>query len=102
ARLKFTDYTQDHIGELEKGDDMGQVQEGQQTMLLFSSLGPEVMGMPLSSTSRVERINPNNIQLIGNREYIEFRGRSLRLIRPENYLPISRKEERRSRLYVIV
>ena len=74
----------------------------QETMLLFSCSGNEFLSLSLSMVSRVEEISPEDIQLVGDKEYIEFRGRSLRLVRPEDYLPISENDYEDSKLYVIV
>ena len=98
ADLKLADLKEE-TGEEELGR---KVRGEEHTLLLFSCSGSEILTLPLSMVSRVEEISPEDIQLVGDKEYIEFRGRSLRLVRPEDYLPISREEYKTSKLYVIV
>jgi two-component system chemotaxis sensor kinase CheA len=53
--------------------------------------------------SRVEEIEPDDIERIGDREYIKFRQDSLRVIRPEDYLPINKREiSDNHKLYIII
>lgn len=98
AELKFTDIIEDSN---EQQDSIREANE-QRTMLLFSCSGSETLALDLSLISRVEKISPDDIQLIGDKEYIEFRGHTLRLVRPEDYVPISKKEYTNPKLYVIV
>jgi two-component system chemotaxis sensor kinase CheA len=62
-----------------------------QNILLFKCSGSEVFAMDLSMVSRVEEIRSKDIERIGNNEYIKFRGDSMRVIRPEDFLPVSRE-----------
>lgn len=98
GELKFPEAGSDP----KKKQDIKQAATGDRTMLLFSCSGAETLGLELSLVSRVEEIKHDDIELIGEREYIEFRGRSLELIRPEEHLPISRNEYKDQRLYVII
>ena len=50
----------------------------------------------------MEKIASSEIETIGLMEYIKFRGSTLRIIRPENYLPVSTRNNERSRFYVII
>lgn len=98
AELKFSENEGDSRDIVDTKD----VDREQHTMLLFSCSGTEILGLHLSLVSRVEEIRPADIQMIGDMEYIEFRGTPLRLIRPEDFIPISRREYSRQKLYVIV
>lgn len=98
GELKFPETDKDS----ESRQDTKKTAVGEKTMLLFSCSGTETLGLELSQVSRVEEIRPDDIELVGDKEYIEFRGRTLRLIRPEEYLPISRREYDRKKLYVII
>lgn len=97
ADLKLAD-----VKELKEQDTTGRTSSEEHTIILFSCSGSEVLALPLSMVSRVEEISLDDIQLVGDKEYMEFRGRSLRLVRPEDYLPISQKDYKGSKLYVIV
>jgi two-component system chemotaxis sensor kinase CheA len=53
--------------------------------------------------SRVEQILPSDIEDIGDdMEYIKYRGDMLRIIRPENYLPIKKGSHTPKKYYVII
>lgn len=61
-----------------------------QNLLLFKCVGPETLAIDMAMISRVEEINARDIEQIGDKEFIKFRGEALRIIRPEDYLSISR------------
>jgi len=73
-----------------------------QDLLLFKCSGSEIFGLHLSMISRVDEFDTRSIQIIGQNEYINFRGTMLRLIRLENYLPISKKTVTNHKQYVII
>ncbi|HZJ83559.1 MAG TPA: chemotaxis protein CheA [Clostridia bacterium] len=98
AKLEFTD----HIKELDEENDEEKTGDGHETMLLFSCLGPEIMGIPLSMASRVEEIYGEDIQHIGKGKYIKYRDQSLRLVSPHDHLPIHKGEYGNTKLYVII
>ncbi|SEB52621.1 chemotaxis protein CheW [Paenibacillus sp. GP183] len=74
----------------------------QQNLLLFSCSGPEILCVDLSFVVRVEKIDSSQIEQIGQKEYIQFRGDALRIIRPEQYLPINSVENNKQKLYIII
>lgn len=100
AALKFVD-EQDDKPESEMMEASEAMKE-QQNLLLFKCSGPETFGIDLSMVSRVEEISLNDIEKIGDKEYIKFRGDSLRLIRPEEYLPVGKGDSQSGKLYVII
>jgi len=73
-----------------------------QSLLLFKCSGPETFGADLSMVARVEKIQAGQLEKIGNKEFIQFRGEALRVIRPENYLPVARGKKDCRTLYVII
>ncbi len=74
-----------------------------QNMLLFKCSGPETLAIDLFMVSRVEEIESSDIERVGDREYINFRQDSLRVIRPEDFLPISKEDiSSKRKLYVII
>jgi len=83
----------------EDNSNLGEIQN----LLLFKSSGPETMAIDLFMVSRVEEIESDEIERIGDREYIKFRQDSLRVIRPEDFLPINKQEVSGKRnLYIII
>lgn len=81
---------------------VGSTASEQQYLLLFKSSGGEMLGIDLSMVSRVEEIGASRIQKIGSKLYFSFRGQSIRIIRPEHYLPISNRKSTVSKCYVIL
>lgn len=73
-----------------------------QILLLFKCSGPETFGVDLSMVARVEKISADQIEKIGDKEFIQFRGEALRVIRPEKYLPVTRGKKNGHILYVII
>lgn len=73
-----------------------------QNLILFKCSGPETLALDLSMVTRVEEIAPQDIQRIGDKEYINFRQDSLRVIRPEDFLPISKHCNSGEKLYIII
>lgn len=74
----------------------------QQNLLIFKCSGPETLAIDLSMVSRVEEISSDDIEAIGDREYIKFRGDTLRVIRPEDFLPLNNQRTKMDKLYVII
>ncbi|GBG58461.1 chemotaxis protein CheA [Sporomusaceae bacterium FL31] len=74
----------------------------QQSLLLFKASGGEILGVDLAMVSRVEEIALTRIQKIGSRHYFIFRDQPIRVIRPEHYLPISRRKNNPSKVYIIL
>jgi two-component system, chemotaxis family, sensor kinase CheA len=59
-----------------------------QSVILFSNHAEEQFALPLHDLLRLERINLADVELVGNREFISYRGVSLPLIRLEDYLSV--------------
>ena len=73
-----------------------------QSLLLFKCSGSEIFSIDLSMVARVEKIKVNQIEKVGEKEFIQFRGEALKVIRPENYLPVIQHEKSVQTLYVII
>jgi two-component system chemotaxis sensor kinase CheA len=58
--------------------------------------------MDLSMVSRVEEVRSKDIEKIGSNEYIKFRGDSMRVIRPEDFLPVSRETSNTEVKHVLI
>ncbi|GBF32106.1 signal transduction histidine kinase CheA [Desulfocucumis palustris] len=100
AGLRFADEARDlKSGDLTPATDS---MAENQNLLLFKCSGPEILAIDLSMVSRVEKISSGQIERIGSKEFIQFRGEALRIIRPENYLPITAADDSPGTQYVIV
>ena len=58
-------------------------------ILLFNNALDEYFGLPLSNISRLELVSKENIHLVGQREYINYNGKGLPLIRLEHFLAVN-------------
>ncbi|MDR3589124.1 MAG: chemotaxis protein CheW [Negativicutes bacterium] len=75
----------------------------QQYLLLFKCSGGELLGVDLAMVARVEEVALTRIQKIGSKQYFSFQGKTVRMIRPEHYLPIGkRKNNSLAKVYVIL
>ena len=100
TRLRFLDNSGDKDQNML--DDETESLREQQNLLLFRSSGPELLAVDLSMVSRVEEVKQEDIEQIGDQEYIQFRGAPLRLIRPEDFISVSKCEKKTDKLYVII
>lgn len=73
-----------------------------QNLLLFKCSGNETLALDLALVARIEEIGADKIESVGDKEFITFNGTSLRVIRPEDYLPISRRDAKPAKYYVII
>lgn len=73
-----------------------------QYILLFRCSGSEILGLDLAMVSRVEKVDVSQLIKVGSKYYFSFQGNTIRVIRPEHYLPISRKRNSSSLVYIIL
>ncbi len=64
-------------------------EEERQFLLLFSVDPSECFALPLALVNRLDKIPASRIEHVGSREVVQYRGKSMPVIRLENYLPIS-------------
>ncbi len=70
-------------------DEQAKVDEERQFLLLFTVSPDEFFAIPLALVNRLDKIQATDIELVGGREVIQYRGRSIPVIRLESFLPIS-------------
>lgn len=100
AGLRFTEETEDkNENNIEH---LYESMREQQNLLIFRVSGEEYLGIDLSLVSRVEEIKAEDIERVGDKEYIHFRNSSMRVIRPENFLPINSVDNKPNKYYVII
>jgi len=76
--------------------------EDKQYILLFQCSGGEMLGLDLAMVSRVEVVELSRLQKIGSKYFVTFQGQTTRVIRPEHYLPISKRKNKLAKVYVIL
>ncbi len=63
-------------------------EEEQQFILLFNVSPQEQFAIPLALVARLDKISADKLEFVGGKEIVQYRGRSIPIIRLENYLPI--------------
>ncbi|MZP29960.1 response regulator [Heliobacterium undosum] len=98
ANLRFLEEQGQRDAREQAAADMAEVQN----LLLFQCSGPETFSIDLSLIARIEPIQAHHIERVGDKEFIQFRGDSLRVIQPEQYLPVNSGGARPEKLYVLI
>lgn len=86
--LKFSDLA---IEEKEKDEEIKKHRE-QQSLLIFDNGTEEQFCIPVPLIQRVDEIKNDQIQHIGDKEYMEYRNQQMRILRLHNFLPIQKPE----------
>lgn len=73
-----------------------------QNILLFENAEEEYFALNLDLIKRIEKIDNNQFEIVGEKEYIEHEGKSLRVVRLEHYLPVRVRETQNEYRYVII
>jgi len=60
-----------------------------ENMLLFNNAASEVFAIPLKEVLRLEKFQVSEITNIGHREFINYDGKGLPIVRLESYLPVA-------------
>lgn len=103
ANLRYMDDTFETKSKLQISE--SEKMRERQSLLLFKCSGPETMALDMAMVSRVEEISAKDIEQIGDKEYIKFRGEPLRIVRPENYISIQNQTAKTNgagKYYVII
>ncbi len=73
-----------------------------QNLLLFENAKDQFFALNLDLIKRIEKISLDEIDVVGEKEYIEHEGKSLHIIRLEHFLPVQTPETLNKELYVII
>ncbi len=65
------------------------VEDDHQFLLLCTIGQDEYFALPLALVNRLDKIKASDLEFVGGKEVIQYRGHSMPVIRLENYLPIS-------------
>ncbi|NPA95694.1 MAG: response regulator [Thermodesulfobacteria bacterium] len=65
------------------------VEDDHQFLLLCTIAPEEYFALPLALVNRLDKIKATDLEFVGGKEVIQYRGHSMPIIRLENYLPIS-------------
>ncbi len=73
-----------------------------QSILLFENAEKEMFALNLDLIKRIEKLNNDRFEKVGEKEYIEHEGKSLRVVRLEHYLPVKTRQKENDFRYVII
>lgn len=72
------------------------------TLVLFQCSGNEYYALPIDEIRRIEAIESGRLQTIGEGTYINLGSATVRVVRPEDGLPVQRKPYGQEKLYLIL
>ena len=87
AQLNFNDLKKEETKE--KMRQFNEQDTSLHNLILFNNAADERFAVPLREVARIEKRDAEEIEKIGSKEYLQFEGTSIQLIRLENYLPIN-------------
>jgi two-component system chemotaxis sensor kinase CheA len=75
---------------------------GGRSMIVFDSALDERFALPLGQIQRLERIDASAIERVGHREFVQYRGQPIPVLRLEQLLPVAPLEITGDSLYVLI
>lgn len=78
------------------------VSSEKQNILLFENAENELFALNLDLIKRIEKLENDEFEMVGEKEYIEHEGKSLRVVRLEHFLPVRTREKQNTYRYVII
>jgi len=70
-------------------------------VMLFNCSGKEYFAVDIEEISRIEIIDPGDIQEVGKNFFINIAGETIRVIRPEDYSPVKKRAYTEDTLYLL-
>ncbi|MFQ5560553.1 MAG: chemotaxis protein CheW, partial [Nitrospinota bacterium] len=89
ANLKFTEIDQS----ISKSITPFETLRPEQETLLFKNDTPEQFAVNIQSISRIEKVDIADIEKTGEKEFIHYKGSSLRIARIHDFLPVSKPKQ---------
>jgi len=75
---------------------------GKKQVIIFNCSGSEFYAIETSDISRIDVIDPNDIQEIGRGRFVNIAGETVRVIRPEDYAPVRKRNYTDEKLYMLI
>ncbi len=73
-----------------------------QTLLLFRNHPDQLFSVNLDLVARIERVDRDNMEVVGGKEYLRYPDRTLRLLRLHDFLPVNAPDTEPEELFVII
>ena len=89
----------DRAAEIKKED--AQTRDDMQSLLIFRNAVDEQFAVPLSLVSRIEKVKKKDIEMVGGRKVIQYRGESLPLIAIDDVAKVKPLADREKLLVVV-
>jgi len=70
-------------------------------VIVFKCSGKEYFALETSEISRIETVSPANFQEIGENRFINLAGETVRIIRPEDFAPVKKRDYAEEKLYLL-
>ncbi len=103
AQLHFTDLQAEEIRRLEEEKRSAALKASRRrSVILFEAAKGERFAVPQDHVLRLERILRSRIELIGDREYIEYRGEGLPLVRLDRHLEVRPLDKGLEELFLVI
>jgi hypothetical protein len=103
ANLHFTDLAaEDRRHWEEEKRKRAEAELHRQSVILLRGGADEQFAMRQSEVSRLERVLPEDIQRMGDREFIEYRGMALPLLRLDRILPVHPLPDSLAEYFVVI
>ncbi len=100
AKLTFSDLSRDAAEESQL--ERVRALRERVPLIHFSNGGPETFALPLAQVARVENIPKAEVQRVGHKEYITYRGQALPLVRLHEHLDVAMTMEEPDEMKVII
>ncbi len=75
----------------------GLARQDRRQVILFRSMGAELLAFEADKVSRIERIDASDIKKTKKGRFVEIRGKRVRVLGPEDYLPEPKRGRKESR-----
>ena len=91
------------IGNVEKeaDDDDKILEKDEKQVIIFKCSGTEYFAVETGDISRIEVVDPRNIQEIGRGRFINIADETVRVIRPEDFTPVKKRTYTDEKLYML-
>lgn len=103
AKLHFSDVeAEEQRRQEEEARREAKAKAARRSVIIFNGSNDEYFAIAQDSVLRLERLLASDIKLVGDQEYLEYRGHGLPLIRLEKYLPVRPLPENMDTLFMII
>ncbi len=100
GNLNFTGIKDQQIKNL--SEDELKFHDDLQNLLLFENAKDQYFALNLDLIKRIEKLSKDKIDLVGDKEYMEHEGKSMHIVRLEQFLPVQTPDTSSNELYVII